>query len=283
VRVAGLDRTEAAFGSVQVVVIAGIVDDPEVGDDVGDDASATIAVDDVVEDEGGRSIGGGRVIGTGAEVKDDAVAVGLMRALVDFAGDDVVRDDVVEAGVVIEPLVGVVGDGAGPAIPAGVGGAGGDVAVVVDEVVVGGEVIAVDGGDTGAASVGDGVGEKAEMVGAAAEEAIGGIAIAVQVEALEFEIGGARREGAAAEVEHSRGVSGASPTEVDGSRIVIFIDDPGRRCTADGRREGRAEVVSTAKETDDRAWLGGVSGTPEGLGGRGAGTRIGVIARGGSE
>jgi len=46
----------------------------------------------------------------------------VVSALVDFAGDDVVGDDVVEAGVVIEPLVGVVGDSAGPAVPLGVGG-----------------------------------------------------------------------------------------------------------------------------------------------------------------
>ena len=228
VRVARLNRTEIAFGGVQVVVIAGVVDDPEVGDDVGDDASAAVAVDDGVEDEGGRSIGGGGVIGAGAEVEDDAVAVRLVCTLVDFAGDDVVGDDVVEAGVVVKPLSGVEGDGAGPAIPAGVGGGGGDVAVVIDEVVVGGEVIAVDGGDAGAAGVGDGVGEKAEVVGAAAEEAVGSVAIAVQVEALEFEIGRARGEGTAAEVEHGGSVGGASPDEVDRSGVVVFIDNPGR-------------------------------------------------------
>jgi len=283
VRVAGLDRTEAAFGGVQVVVEAGVVDDPEVGDDVGDDASAAVTVDDVVDDEGGRSIGGGGVIGTGAEVEDDAIAVGLVGALVDFAGDDVVGDDVVEAGVVIEPLSGVEGDGAGPAIPAGVGGRGGDVAVVVDEVVIGGEVIAVDGGDAGTAGVGDGVGEKAEVMGAAAEEAVGGVAIAVQVEALEFEIGRARREGTAAEVEHSGSVSGAGPDEIDRGRVVVFVDDPGRGGAADRRREGRAEVIGTAEETDDRARLSGVSGALEGFRGRGAAAGVGARTGGGSK
>src|SRR5207248_5583879 len=52
-----------------------------------------------------------------AEVENDAVAVGVFGALVDFAGNDVVRDDVVEAGIPVEPLVGVEGDAARPAIP----------------------------------------------------------------------------------------------------------------------------------------------------------------------
>jgi len=122
VGVVGFEGAEAGFGGIQVVFEAGIVDDPEVGDDVGDDAAAAIAVDDVVKDEGGRSVGGRGVVGAAGEVEDDAVAVGVVSALVDFAGDDVVGDDVVEAGVVIEPLVGVVGDGAGPAVPLRVGG-----------------------------------------------------------------------------------------------------------------------------------------------------------------
>jgi hypothetical protein len=103
----GSKEPETGFGSIQVVFEAGVVDDPEVGDDEGVNASAAIAVDDVVDDEHGRSVGGGVVIGTIAEVGDHAVAVGVVGALVDFAGDDVVGDDVVEAGVVIEPQVGV--------------------------------------------------------------------------------------------------------------------------------------------------------------------------------
>jgi len=158
----------------------------------------------------------------------------VVSALVDFAGDDVVGDDVVEAGVVIEPLVGVVGDSAGPAVPLGVGGTGRDEAVVVDEVVIGGEVVAVDGSDTGAAGIGDGVGDEAKVVRAAAEEAIGGIGIAVEVEAAEFEISGAGREGAAADIEHGGSVGAAGPDEVDGGGIVVFVSDPGRRGAAGG-------------------------------------------------
>ncbi len=116
---------------------------------------------------------------------------------------------------------------------------------MVNQVVIGGEVIAVDGSDTGAASVGDGIIEKAEVVGAAAEEAVGGVAIAVQVEALELEIGRARGKGTAAHVEHGGSIGAASPDEVDGGGVIVFVDDPRRRRTADRRIERRAEVVGT--------------------------------------
>jgi len=59
------------------------------------------------------------------------VAVGVIGGTVEFSGDDVVGDYVVEAGVVIEPLIVVVRNGAGPTV---------EIAVVVDEVVVAGEV-----------------------------------------------------------------------------------------------------------------------------------------------
>src|SRR5207249_1645386 len=103
---------------------------------------------------------------------------------VEFAGDDVVGDDVVEAGVGIEPLVGVVGDAAGPAVPLGVGSGGRHVAVVVDEVVVGGEVVAVAGADAGGAGIAHGIVDKAEVVGAAQEAddgaGVGGVGSAVK-------------------------------------------------------------------------------------------------------
>src|ERR1700757_4297433 len=280
VGVVRLNGAEVGFGGVEVIVEAGVVEDPEVGDDVGDDASAAIAVDDVVEDEGGRSVGGGGGVGAGAEVEDDAVAVGVVGALVDFAGDDVVGDEVVEAGVGIEPLVGVEGDGAGPAVVGGEGGGGRDVAVVGDEVVVGGEVIAVDGSDAGAAGVGDGVGDKAEVVGATAEEAVGGVAVAVENQTTEFKVGGVGGEGSAAEVEHGGSVGGAGPEEVDGGGVVVLIDDPGGRGAGAGRVEGGGEVVGTAEEADAGAGLGGSSGAGEGFGRRGRGAGVGVTARG---
>ena len=241
VGVAGLEGAEIEFRGVQVIFVAGVVDEPEVGDDVAEDAAAAVAIDDVVDDQGGGSVGGGGVIGAVAEVEDDAVAIGFVGALVDFAGDDVVGDDVVEAGVIVEPLVAVVGDGAGPAVPAGgYGGGGRDVAVVVDEVVVRGEVVAADGADAGAAGVVDGVGDKAEVMGAAAEEAVSGVALAVHVEPTEFEVGGVGRESAVAHFEHGGSVGGAGPDEVDGAVAVVFIDDPGRGGAADRRIKGGA-------------------------------------------
>ena len=67
--------------------------------------------------------------------------------MVDFAGNDVVRDDVVEAGIPVEPLVGVEGDAARPAIPLRDLGRARHVAVVDDDVVIGGEIVATDGAD----------------------------------------------------------------------------------------------------------------------------------------
>jgi len=105
---------------------------------------------------------------------------------------------------------------------------------VVDEVVIGGKVVAVDGSDTGAAGIGDGVGDEAEVVGATAEETVGGIGIAVEVEAAEFEISGTGREGAAADIEHGGSVGAAGPDEVDRGRVIVFVGDPGRRGAAGG-------------------------------------------------
>jgi hypothetical protein len=289
--VGGFKGAEVAFGGLQIIVVAGVVDDPEVGDHVGDDTPTAIAVDDVVEDERGRSIGGGGFIGTGAEVENDTVAVGVVGALVDFSGDDVVGDDVVEAGIVVEPLIGVEGDGAGPTVPGGVGGGRGDVAVVGDEVVIGGEIVTVDGGDAGATGIGDGVVGKAEVVGATAEEAVGGVAIAVEVEALELEISRARGEGTAAEVEHGRSIGSASPDEINRSGVVIFVGDPGGGGAADGRREGRGEVVGTAEEADNGAGPSSGGRGGEGLGGgrssagvrarTGGRSKEGAVGRGG--
>jgi hypothetical protein len=61
---------EIGFGGIESVFVAGVVDDVEVLDLVGLDAAATIAVDDVVDDEGRRSVA--------AEIEDDAVAVGVV-------------------------------------------------------------------------------------------------------------------------------------------------------------------------------------------------------------
>jgi len=246
--------------------------------------AAAIAVDDVVDDEDGRGIGGRGVIGAVGEIEDDAVAVGVVGGGVEFAGDDVVGDDVVEAGVGIEPLVGVVGDAAGPAVPLGVGSGGRHVAVVVDEVVVGGEVVAVAGADAGGAGIAHGIVDKAEVVGALAPESVAGIAVAIEVEAAELDIGDAASgERAAAEAEDGGSVGGAGIDDVDGAVAVVFVGDPGGGSAARGGSEGGGEVVGTAQEAEDGAGLGGVGSALKSLGGRSGSAGIGVIAGRGGE
>ena len=125
-----------------------------------------------------------------------------------------------EAAVVIEPLGVVVGNRAGPTV---------EIAVVVDEVVIAGEVVAVDGADTGAAGVVDAVADEAQVMIALAEEAVEGVVLAIQIQATEFEVGRAVREGAAAELEHGLGDGTGGPDEIDGAVAVAFVDDPGGR------------------------------------------------------
>jgi len=285
VGVGGGEGAEIRFQGIEVVFIAGIVDEPEVGDDIAEDAATAIAVDDVVDDEGGRSIGSGGVIGAGTEVEDDAVAIGMIGGAVEFTDDDIVGDDVVEAGVVVEPLVGVERDAAGPAVPLRDGGGRGEIAVVEDEVVIGGEVIAVASGDAGAAGIVQGVGDEAEVMSTAAPESVAGVALAVQVEAAEFEVSrSAGGEGAAVgDAEDGSGIGGAGIDEVDGGGIVVFINDPGRGGTAVGRGEGGREVIGTAEEAEDGAGESSVGGAEEGFGGRGGGAGVGVVTGGGSE
>jgi len=97
-----------------------------------------------------------------------------------------------------------------------------------------------------------------------------------------LDISGAGGERAVPDLKHGFGVGSASPDEIDGSGVVVFVDDPGRRRAAVGRIESGAEVVGTAEEADDGAGLRGVSGTLKGFGGRGAGAGVGVTAGGGS-
>jgi len=267
----GSEGGEIGLVGIQVVFVAGIVDDIEVLDVVGLDAAAAIAVDDVVEDEGR-----GRVA---AEIEDDAVAVGMVGSVVELADDGVVGDDVVEAGVGIEPLAGVERDAAGPAPPGDVGGVGGDVAVVADEVVIGGDVIAMDGGDAGAAGIANGVADEAEVVRAGAVEAVEGVALAVEVEVAEFEVGGVRGEAAAIEAEHDLAVGGAGVIDIDGAVAVSLIDDPRGWSATGGRRESGREAVGSAEEADDRAGAGGGSGAGEGFGRRRTGAGIAAAPR----
>src|SRR5260370_28636848 len=78
----GSEGREIGLVGIQVVFVAGVVDDIEVLDIVGLDAAAAIAVDDVVEDEGR-----GRVA---AELEHDAVAGGMVGSVGERAGEGAV-------------------------------------------------------------------------------------------------------------------------------------------------------------------------------------------------
>ena len=73
---------------------------------------------------------------------------------------------------------------------------------MVNDIVVGGQVIAFDRAYAGAARICDGVGDEAKMVSATTEESVSGIAPAVQIEPTEFEIGRTGRELSIAQFEH---------------------------------------------------------------------------------
>ena len=172
-----------------------------------------------------------------------------------------------KAGVAVKPLIAVEGNPTGPTILVRYGRNRRHVSVVIDEVVVGGEVIALDGSDAGAAGVGDGVVDKANVVRAAAEETVGGVALAIEVKAAKFEIGGFGRKAATADMEHRGSVSSASPDEVDRTVVKIFVDDPRRGRTARGGSKRRIQSIGAAEETHDRAGPGSSGRARKGFGG----------------
>src|ERR1700731_5096045 len=125
-----------------------------------------------------------------------------------------------KASLGVEPRVVVVRDSARPTV---------EIAVVVDEVVVAGEIVATDGADAGAPGVVDDVADEAQVVTTLAKEAVQGVVLAIQIQSAEFQIGSAGGEGAAAEFEHRLSVSTSRPDEIDGAVAVVFVDDPGGR------------------------------------------------------
>jgi hypothetical protein len=116
-------------------------------------------------------------------------------------------------------------------------------------------------------------------MGAATEEAVGGVAIAVQVEASELKICGTGREVAVAHLEHGGSVRGTGPDKGDWTVAIALVDDPGRRRAALGRVERGAEVVGAGKETNDGARISSRGSAGEGFGGRRVHPGISVITR----
>ena len=72
------DFSDIGLTGVQTVVVAGVIDNPDIRDDEVFNASATISIDHVICDQGSGSIGAGGRIGAVAEVHDDAVAVAMI-------------------------------------------------------------------------------------------------------------------------------------------------------------------------------------------------------------
>src|SRR5207247_8807000 len=100
----------------------------------------------------------------------------MMAGPVVFSCNEVVGNDVVESGIGVEPSGAVEGDPAGPAVIAGYCGSRRHVSVVMDGVVIGGEVIAIDGGEPGTTRGGDVVGDKTQVMGSAQESDVGAVA-----------------------------------------------------------------------------------------------------------
>jgi len=92
----------------------------------------------------------------------------------------------VEARVIVEPLIAVVRDTTGPAIPLRHACGRRHVAIVVDDVVIGSEVIAVSAADTRTSRIADRVSNKAQVMAAAAEEGVTGVATPIQIQSAKF-------------------------------------------------------------------------------------------------
>lgn len=180
-RTIGAERAGVPQCGVQVIFVAGIVDNPEIRDDEGVYAPSAIPVNNIINDQRRRSIGGARGVGSIAEIQNNSVAIGMVGRTVVFAHNNIVGDDVVEAAISVEPLVAVEGDPAGPTVPLRYAGGRRHVAVMVDYVVIGREIVAVPGANPGSSRGTHGVPDKTQMVSALAKESVTRIAMAVEI------------------------------------------------------------------------------------------------------
>ena len=228
------EGTDVAERGVQVILVASVVDDPEVGDAVGLNAATTITIDDIIDNQRGRRVR--------AQVQDDPVSIGVVAGPVVFPGNDVVRSYVVKAGIRIEPRRRVVGDGAGPTV---------EISIVVDEIVIGGQVVTVDCAHARPARVIDTVSDKAHVMTALTEEAVQGIVLTVKVEAAKLQIGRPRRKLAISEFEHRLRNGAARPHKVYRAVAVVLVDNPGRGRSAHRRIERGTQVVGSSQQAHD--------------------------------
>ena len=151
---------------------------------------AAITINYVVSDEcpGRVSTGNDGRRSIGVIVEDDAATVGVpavdvlvVRALVHFPDDDVVGDYQMESIIRVRALIYIEGDPAGPAVSLRYAGGRRQVAIMVDYVVIGGEIVAVPGANPGSSRGTHGVPDKTQMVSALAKESVTRIAMAVEI------------------------------------------------------------------------------------------------------
>ena len=72
------DFASFSNGKIEVVVIAGIVDDPDIRHNEAFNAASAVSVDHVIHDQGRRCIGAGRGVGLVAQVHDNPVTIRMI-------------------------------------------------------------------------------------------------------------------------------------------------------------------------------------------------------------
>src|ERR1700686_2919475 len=184
-----------------------------------------------------------------------------------------------KARVGVIPLIAVKRDSAGPTIILGVAsGVRRDVAVVIDHVVIGQEIVAFDRPNARPAGIADAVSDEAQMVGTATKKAVPGFTTAVQMEPAEFQISRIRWKVTAVHIKHWRRVRATGPQEFYRVVTKSFVNDPGCRRAAGRRLKGGTQRVGSTQQTDDRTRPRDGCCTKKGLGGRLSESRIFIVA-----
>src|SRR5258708_39611685 len=105
----GAERAGVPQCGVQVIFVAGIVDNPEIRDDEGVYAPSTVSVNNIINDQRRRSIGGARGVGSLAESQNNSVGIGMIGRAIVFAHNNIVGCDGVETAIGVETLGAVEG------------------------------------------------------------------------------------------------------------------------------------------------------------------------------
>src|SRR5258708_18659785 len=100
----GAERAGVPQCGVQVIFVAGIVDNPEIRDDEGVYAPSTVSVNNIINDQRRRSIGGARGVGSISEIQNNSLDICMGWRSVLFTHYNIVADDVVGVAISVEPL-----------------------------------------------------------------------------------------------------------------------------------------------------------------------------------